>query len=216
MLRLFRRNGEFSRAVRPAATALDRAVRPVTEQLECRRLLAALPTPASFASGGLYAGGDSDLTYDDKGTLHLAYYDAAEENLKYATRPEGGAWSDPLTLDDGQYAGLYTDVATQGDRIAVSYFDGWAADLKVALFDGSAWETLTLDAGSAGSEVTGMYTSAAFGTGGELFVSYYDMEEGDLRLAELRPDGSIELGGAPGRRGGADPRSAAGHRPWPD
>ena len=180
------------------------------ETLEPRRLLSGNLPEAGRFDGGLFPGGDADLAYDDRGTLHLAYYDANDTHLKYASRPEGGTWSEPRTLDDGPTSGLYADVATDGRRVAVSYFDAGDADLRVAVLDGGKWKTETVDAAGA----TGMYTAAAFGTSGELFVSYYDRDHKDLKVAERRADGSwaiktIDAEGDVGRHGdlAVDPKT---------
>src|SRR4051794_37941960 len=62
------------------------------EALERRAMLST--TTATAASAG-----ESAAAYDASGNLHVAYYDAIAQNLKYAVQSAGGAWSGPATLD---------------------------------------------------------------------------------------------------------------------
>src|SRR2546423_2776699 len=109
-----------------AAAAIRNAVWKL-EQLEGRRLLS-----------GVANAGAMSAVYDDFGTLHGAYYDTVELDLKYVTRDAGGAWSAPVTVDAQPLVGSQLSLALDsfGD-VGVAYFDAAHGDLKYASFDGS-------------------------------------------------------------------------------
>src|SRR5579884_365862 len=61
----------------------------ILEPLERRQLLSGIPADAQ----------QLQLAYDGGGTLHLAYYDSTEHDLKYASRSPAGVWSATVVVD---------------------------------------------------------------------------------------------------------------------
>ncbi len=108
----------------------------------------------------------------------IAYYDAAQGDLKYAYH-NGEVWqveSVDLSGDVGQYASLALDA--QG-RPRVAYYDATDGNLKYAFWTGSSWAVTTVDAeGDVGG-----YASLALYDSLWPRIAYYDATEGDLKYA---------------------------------
>lgn len=159
-----------TRAARSAAT------RP--EALEPRRLLSASPPLANAQ--------DVDIAYDAGGTLHLAFYDAAAHNLKYATRSAAGDWSDAVVVDGssadtGAQVSLAVDAA---GRPGMAYRDVANSDLRYArMGDGGAWALQTVEGGRKPD--VGMRPNLAYDAGNNPIVSYYRPSGGTMRLATV-------------------------------
>ncbi len=118
---------------------------------------------------------------DAQGALHVAYYDALHGDLRYASN-SGGQWQLETVDSDGD-VGRHPAIAldSQG-AVHISYFDGSRARLRHASNASGRWvtETVTSETG------VGRYSTIA--TDGGLRIAYYDMANGDLRLA--RHDGT--------------------------
>jgi predicted regulator of Ras-like GTPase activity (Roadblock/LC7/MglB family) len=115
----------------------------------------------------------------------ISYYDATNGNLKLAHCDNALCSSATLSLIDGSTdTGLGTSIAIGTDGLPViSYYDVANGDLRVAhcitsLCSGGTNRT-TLD--SAGD--VGLDTSIAIGADGLPVISYYDLTNGDLRVA---------------------------------
>jgi uncharacterized delta-60 repeat protein len=122
----------------------------------------------------------NDMFRDSSGGLHLAYFDAATQSLKYAYRGPSGVWSDPVVVDGAKNAGVYLSIAAdRNGRPGISYFDGTNGDFKFAFKQGSAWKTETVE--SRGS--IGLYPSMLFDDSGRPTAIYYDKTHGDLKFA---------------------------------
>ncbi|MBG82632.1 MAG: hypothetical protein FI699_04295 [SAR202 cluster bacterium] len=89
-------------------------------------------------------GQAASITIDSENSLHIAYHDATNGSLKYATSYFSAAfetWSNwsTFTIDDPQnnsIVGTYTDiVVTEKDKIFIGYFDSTNGDLKIASSD---------------------------------------------------------------------------------
>lgn len=63
-------------------------------------------------------------------TLHVAYYDATEGDLRYAKRVFGSPWQLGL-LDAAGDVGTYTSIAAAGSSVYVAYRDNSNQDLKL-------------------------------------------------------------------------------------
>ena len=116
----------------------------------------------------------------------ISYYDIANGDLKLAyDRNDNGYYQGPgeiITVDSDGYVGEYTSLAF-GSGPAISYYDWSNGDLKLAYDrnnDGDFTDTDEIITVDSDGDV-GMYTSLAFGTGPA--ISYYDMTNGDLKLA---------------------------------
>jgi hypothetical protein len=148
-----------------------RTVGLTLERLEERKLLSgALPN----------AGAGAAMAYDAGGVLHVAYYDAVAQNLKYATRGSNGAWSPTTTVDSGIGAGLQLSLALDSQRHpGVAYYDAAQKDLKYARLAGNHWTTATVDI----ERRAGRNPSLAFDTADHPMISYYAGGPQNLRLA---------------------------------
>jgi hypothetical protein len=140
-----------------ATASANVAVQP----LEPRRLLSA------FADAHY-----NDVAFDAAGRLHLAYFDAAAQNLKYALRDIDGSWSAAATVDAagdvGHHASLQID---PNGRPGIAYFDATHSDLKYAHLGPDGW---TIEAVDTPRRV-GLYPSLAYDPDGQPHISYYHM-----------------------------------------
>ncbi len=133
------------------------------------------PRPDEFAGAR-----GNDVFRDNSGGLHVAYFDAATQSLKYAYRAPNGLWADPVVVDGGKNAGVYLSIASdRNGRPGIAYFDGTNGDFKFALKQGSVWKTETVE--SRGS--IGLYPSMLFDDSGRPTAIYYDKTHGDLKFA---------------------------------
>jgi hypothetical protein len=122
----------------------------------------------------------TDIKYDAKGNLHMAYYDDVAKDLKYAVRDTHGNWSPIQTIDNTLEAGVDASMAiAPNGTIGIAYSDSHVGDLKYAQFDGTNWTIQTVD--TKGS--TGHYPSLAFSRNNGAAITYYDLSHGDLRMA---------------------------------
>lgn len=143
----------------------------------------ALITPVD-ASGtvGLFTA----IAIGTDGLPVISYYDSGNGDLKVA-HCANAACTGAATItaaDSAGSVGAYTDIAIGSDGFPiVSYQDASAHHLKVAHCENAACTGLAtvtpLDV--AGS--TGYYTSIAIGADGLPVVSYYDLSNGDLKVA---------------------------------
>ena len=142
----------------------------------CERL-----EPRQFFSADLTGAQAMSLAYGSDGTPHVAYYDAAEHDLKYITRGPDGKWAAPIIVDAssadaGEEPVLALDPAG-GPGIA--YLDA-GGSLKYAHLTGGAWTIAVIDPHNAGP-----HPSLTFDAAGEPIVSFYRPSSGALELAEL-------------------------------
>ena len=125
-------------------------------------------------------GSYSDIAYDGRGRLHMAFFDRDHQNLKYTVRETNGRWAPVRTIDNGALRGYEPSIAVDGrGRVGIAYTNASDGDLNYAFNDGRAWRVETVDAKGS----TGHYPSLAFGTEGEAAVTYYDKTNGDLQIA---------------------------------
>src|SRR5947209_7997768 len=75
--------------------------RAMIEGVENRRML----------SGTFAHAEELAMAYDSAGDLHVAYYDTAARNLKYAERDAAGTWSTVSTVDSGPQVGSSLAIA---------------------------------------------------------------------------------------------------------
>jgi hypothetical protein len=138
----------------------------------------------------------ASLAVDSDDHLHIAYYDAGNGDLRYATSrsgsncgPGGDTWTCyPVTgayLDVGQYASLYVD---SEDHFHIAYYDATNDTLKYAVDVGSGGNCGLLgsaqcdeiDAMMQGYNPVGL--SIAEDAGGYPIIAYQD-EFGSLNVA---------------------------------
>ena len=117
------------------------------------------------------------LALDRDNQPHIAWYDTAAQDLRYATY-NGTTWQ-VATLDSdgdiGQYASLAVD---RLGRVYIPYYDAGNQDLKYAVLDGSAWTTTTLlHEGDIGA-----FSKLVMPYAGYPAIAYYDAVTRDLML----------------------------------
>jgi hypothetical protein len=119
---------------------------------------------------------------DGAGHPHISYWNASNDNLKYAHH-NGMAWS-TVTVDGdiSTDVGRYTSIAVDGaGHVHISYHDGTNQDLKYAYHGGTAWTTYTLDGDS--STHVGEYTSIDLDDSDHPRISYWDETNDRIKLA---------------------------------
>ncbi|MGA9523784.1 MAG: hypothetical protein WBV82_20145 [Myxococcaceae bacterium] len=128
------------------------------------------PQKAVYVS--LYDGQYGDLVvnrYETDGRLaRQDYVDGVPANAAAKYGPSGARGG---VTDPGPDVGRYTDVATHGDQVYVSYFDATNGDLKLAIRQGDgSWSTVRVDGADAD---LGLYTSLAVDADGFPVISYF-------------------------------------------
>ncbi|MFC1996733.1 hypothetical protein ACFLXI_03880 [Chloroflexota bacterium] len=128
------------------------------------------------------AGSYADITIDNHGGLHIAYYHKGEGSLIYA-RPSDDGWETQM-VDEGGDLGQYPSITvdSSGD-IHISYYDAANENLKYAYGTGVNWLIQTID--DLGS--VGQYTSIALDSKGLPTIAYYDSQNQDVKLARAMP-----------------------------
>jgi|GEM_PF-2621446 len=120
----------------------------------------------------------TSLALDSSGKPHVSYYDAINDELKYA-RWNGSAWQIE-TVDSAGNVGLYTSIALDSsDYPHISYHEENNDILKYARWDGSSWQIETVD--STGN--VGSHTSLALDSTGKPHISYTDYSGDNLKYA---------------------------------
>lgn len=120
------------------------------------------------------------------GKLYISYY--AQGKLKLATKDEAD-WTievvDASADDVGKYSKLQLD---ENDNPLIAYYDATNADVKLARFDGTAWQIETVDSdGDVGRFVELAYWQPF------IFLFYYDFTNGDLKMAYKGEAGSWQI-----------------------
>ncbi len=134
----------------------------------------------------------TSIAIDSTNRVHITYMDTqfvdpanANGRLKYATW-DGVNWEIGQIIDDRNPTGLYNSLAINRYtlRPCVSYLSELYDDLRYACrSSGGAWEAEFVDAvGNLGA-----FTSLAFTANGVAYISYYDFENGNLKLANGWP-----------------------------
>ena len=124
----------------------------------------------------------SSLAIDSNNKLHVTYFDATNEDLKYATYDTtASSWSPPITAGGGVGVGQYSSLAIDSnDKLHVTYFDIFNGNLMCATYNTVGW--------GAGKEVdssgyVGRYSSLAIDSNDKLHVTYFDATNGNLMYA---------------------------------
>jgi len=136
------------------------------------------------AAGPNGVGMYSSMAVDANNRVHVSYYDANLETLKYATW-NGIQWS-CLTLDTAVDGSKFTSIAVDGSNYPhISYFNEKYDQLRYAFYDGKNWwvEEVTPRVSK-----TGPYTSIAVETDGTPHISFYDFQDGVLMYATRTGD----------------------------
>jgi hypothetical protein len=118
-------------------------------------------------------------------TIYVSYYDAGTTSLMFTRSTDGGTtWMTPEEVDTpnvGQYSSIAVD--EDNDDVFITYYDT-AGSLKYAYStsngDTTTWASAVIDNG-AGNDV-GQWASMT-NDSTNLYVSYYDATQGDIKLA---------------------------------
>jgi hypothetical protein len=122
-------------------------------------------------------GADRSLAYDHHGNPGIAFYDAVNDDLRYARRVPGIGWVHSAVDTNGN-VGVHPSLAyDRYERPAVSYF-GPNTDLKYARFTGDTWLLESLDQIGTG----GGFSSLAYDPLGRPAIAYQDGTTGRLRF----------------------------------
>ncbi len=124
-------------------------------------------------------GAYCSVAIDDRGGIHISYYDNTNFDLKYA-RSWNGGWTTE-TVDASGAVGDYTSIAVdRAGRPHISYHAATGSALKYAVKVGGVWQIETADA-TAGS---GYYSSIALDSHGRPYIAHYNNVSNDLILSE--------------------------------
>jgi predicted regulator of Ras-like GTPase activity (Roadblock/LC7/MglB family) len=116
----------------------------------------------------------------------VSYYDVTNGDLKVAHCGDAScsAGNTITTVDSAEWVGQYTSIVVGADGLPViSYYDNANQDLKVAhcgIANCSSGNTITTV--DFGGDV-GWWTSIAVGADGLPVISYFDVTNGDLKVA---------------------------------
>ena len=127
----------------------------------------------------------SSLTIGSDGLPVMSYYDASVKDLKFTQCANPSCTSgNTIAVDSAVDVGQYTAIAIGTDGLPIiSYYDESNGFLKVARCG-----NLTCSLGNVISEVdtsadVGQHTSITIGLDGLPVISYYDVTNGDLKVA---------------------------------
>jgi hypothetical protein len=129
---------------------------------------------------GLY----SSIALDSSNHPHISYYDASDEELKYAY-DDGSGWSIESSMDTNPNVGEYTSIALDSAGLPhISYYDGTQKDLKyVHKTTPTTWAPLEVVDGNSPTEDVGKHTSLALDSSDLPYISYYDETHQTLRYS---------------------------------
>jgi hypothetical protein len=155
-------------------------------------------TPITNASGSwviqtVDSAGDvginTSIATDSNNKVHISYYDATNDDLKYATNASG-SWVTE-TVDNAAYAGWFTSIATDSNNnVHISYLF-MPTYLKYATNASGSWVTETVDYAQTVPEPSSEYTSIAIDPYNKVHISYYDV--GYLKYATGYPSGPWDI-----------------------
>lgn len=151
-------------------------------------------TPVSVDTSGNEVGQHLSLAIDQAGRPAIAYYDATDADLRYASLSQGTDWS-TTRIDQKKSVGQYPSLTFNGTgNPQISYYSKSVGRLRFAEFnsDISVWSTATID--NTSSDV-GLYTSQDYfddGFNGITAIAYADRANGDLKYARRSGNGAWE------------------------
>ena len=139
-------------------------------------------TPIGDGAGGLH----TSIAIGTDGNPIISYLSLSGGDLEVAACDNPTCTTSTITkIDSDGFVGSYTSIAigTNGNPI-ISYYDQDNGDLKVAICEDMKCLTAinrTIDGN--GNVNVGKFTSIAIGTNGKPIISYYDQDNGDLKVA---------------------------------
>lgn len=121
----------------------------------------------------------TSLALDSNGRPHIAYTDAANEDLVYA-HWNGVTWL-TATVDSVGNVGEFASLALDNNEYPhISYKDGTNGAVKHAYWNGASWQTEVADA----SFGTFQFTSIALDSNGYPHISFFDFYYDQLKYAQ--------------------------------
>jgi len=134
-------------------------------------------------SGPENVGQYSSLGFDPANNAVASYYDVENGNLKAATR-YGSSWSAETLVDYGD-VGQYTSLAIDDlGRKSISYYDYTHGALGYTGWVVLPWQITTeFVENTSGTENVGQYSSLGFDHWDRPSISYYDVENQNLKFA---------------------------------
>ncbi|NOZ86093.1 MAG: hypothetical protein GXP49_07485 [Deltaproteobacteria bacterium] len=142
-------------------------------------VLTSIDGAPSSAGSDPDVGRYADLAVGKDGSLHLSYYDAQSQSLRYAVHDLQG-WKIQVVDhkdDAGRYSSIALDTAGR-PLIAYAAGHGTAMQLRLAWKQGSTWKVQVVDIDGSGE-----YASLIVMPQGGLRIAYYDLKERVLKLA---------------------------------
>ena len=151
----------------------------------------------SFDSvGSLGTGHNPSMAIDSNDGVHVSYFDATNNDLKYATCSSGcttaSNWN-KVSVDTTGDVGYHSSIGIDSnDAVHISYFDETNDDLKYATCSSgcttaSNWNNESVD--SIG--LTGYYTSIAIDTNDVIHISYFDDTNNKIKYLALDSSSNI-------------------------
>ncbi|MFH1826452.1 MAG: hypothetical protein ABH823_04090 [bacterium] len=131
------------------------------------------------------AGAYSSMAIDSNDKIHIAYrhnYGSGSEQLRYITNVSG-SWVESLVF--GVDTSVYNSIAVDsGDNLHIAFYQTESAsyDLKYAYKEtgsSTSWDIETID--STGT--VGQYNAVATDSDNNVYISYIDVTNSDLKLA---------------------------------
>ena len=140
--------------------------------------------PIALDTAGV-VGDQNSIAIGTDGNPIISYYDYSNGDLKVVkcSSPSCSSFNAPIALDTAGNVGSYTSIAIGADgNPIISYFDDANNDLKVVKCSSQSCSSfnapITLD--SAG--YVGEYSSIAIGADGNPIISYFNYDNGDLKV----------------------------------
>jgi hypothetical protein len=143
-------------------------------------------------------GTDCDLTYGPDSYLHVAFCQKNGAGLVYAKSTDGNTWDTEAVTPTTTVCGYPHIVLNGSSMVFISYFDWTSHDLHAAIREGGTWNK-SLVAGS--SYIGNSHDMAVNGTTSYPYISYYDNDPADMKVAHYNESG-IDLRALAARRAG--------------
>ena len=150
------------------------------------------PQGAAFTVSTLDTTGDvgQQTSIAVHNNVHISYYDATNEDLKYITKPISGIPSAPVVVDSSGSVGRFNSLeADPMGGVHIAYYDLTNTGARYAYRPAGSFVTQAV----ATSGSMGEFTSLALGPDGGVYVSYYDGLDGNLRLGYKAAGGTTFL-----------------------
>jgi catechol 2,3-dioxygenase-like lactoylglutathione lyase family enzyme len=128
-----------------------------------------------------YVGIGNSIGLDSMGNMCIAYFDATKGTVKYAWQRDGRWQTEVVDQLSGLW--IFNDTVSlkldSHDIPHIAYYDHGFGGAKYAFRDANGWHVEVVEKlGHVGG-----YPSLAIGPDAQLYMAYYDMNDGQLRVA---------------------------------